>query len=78
MREISLPPSEEWWFKTKCGHCNEVHEAKIYFNLVEKKEMPGSRGDASYIAKCKLCERVSSVEYCDNSHRAYSNQNQQF
>ena len=34
--------------------------------------MPGSAGTATYIAKCKFCERVSNIEYCKDSFRPYN------
>ena len=52
---LRLHEDDDWHFKTKCTKCNEVAENVIYFNLVEKTKVEGSRGEANYIAKCKLC-----------------------
>eukprot|EP00352_Strombidinopsis_acuminata_P003098 CAMPEP_0176383982 /NCGR_PEP_ID=MMETSP0126-20121128/33945_1 /TAXON_ID=141414 ORGANISM="Strombidinopsis acuminatum, Strain SPMC142" /NCGR_SAMPLE_ID=MMETSP0126 /ASSEMBLY_ACC=CAM_ASM_000229 /LENGTH=108 /DNA_ID=CAMNT_0017749389 /DNA_START=164 /DNA_END=490 /DNA_ORIENTATION=+ len=41
-------------------------------------EMPNSRGEANYVAKCKLCERTGSIEYVNNSWKTYSDENEQF
>lgn len=78
LREISLPADEDWYFTTKCTHCNETSDQKIYFKLIEIQDIPGSKGQANYIAKCKFCERVSNVEYLQNSLAVYTNENNQF
>ena len=59
----------------KCTNCNETHENVIYFNLVEKQDMPGSRGQASFIQKCRVCERTGSIEYVGR-HAPYEDQNE--
>ena len=41
---IEIPASQDWHFKVKCASCKEMHENVIYFNLIEKQDMPGSRG----------------------------------
>lgn len=78
LREVSLPADEDWYFTTKCTHCNEISDQKIYFKLTEMQDIPGSKGQANFIAKCKFCERVSNVEYIQNSISAYTDQNQKF
>ena len=50
----------------------------IYFNLVERQDMQNSRGQASFIAKCKNCERTGNIDYIDNSLGKYDDQNQQW
>lgn len=63
LRAIKQSEDADWQFKVKCSNCQEVNENVIYFNLVEKAEIPGSRGSASYIAKCKNCERTGNIDY---------------
>ena len=75
--ELRLEESDDWYFKTKCTQCNEVNENVIHFNLVEKFDIEGSRGEANYIAKCKLCERPGNIEYCQNSLKPYTQQGQE-
>ena len=41
---IEIPDSQDWHFKVRCSSCKEMHENVIYFNLVEKQDMPNSRG----------------------------------
>lgn len=71
MSSISLAIDAEWFFKTKCSSCNEVHENVINFKPCELQELPGSKGYATYIAKCKLCNRTSNIEYQKNTWSDY-------
>ena len=49
-----------------------MSENVIYFNLIEKEKVEGSRGEANYIAKCKMCEQRGYIEYCNNSWSTYT------
>ena len=73
---LSLGAGDDWHFKTKCTHCNENAENVIYFNCVEKTKIEGSKGEANFIAKCKLCERPGSIEYVNNSIKPYTKSEQ--
>ena len=53
---LHLLESDDWNFKIRCTKCNEEAENVIYFNLVEKEKIEGSRGEANFIYKCKMCE----------------------
>jgi hypothetical protein len=68
LTNLRLPLDTEWHFKTKCSNCQEVSEG-IYFVPALSQEMPGSKGKANYVAKCKLCERTGSIDYVVNSHK---------
>ena len=48
----------------------------MFFNLMEKQKIEGSRGEANFIAKCKLCERPGNVEYIPNSCAPYKKSEQ--
>ena len=81
--EVNLPPDEDWHFvvvfssvnacfvQLECSHCREQSE-EVYFNLLDEKEMVGSRGKATYVAKCKFCERVSSLNFVKGSISEYN------
>ena len=71
LHQLYLPESAEWYVRTKCSNCQEESE-RVYFNLNDKVEMFGSKGTANYVAKCKLCERTGSLEYCVNTLKKYS------
>ena len=72
VKDLILRPDSNWWFKTKCDHCKEVHDKIICFKLTDVQQLPGSAGTATYVAKCKFCERVSNIEYCKDSLRPYN------
>ena len=75
---IKALAESDWHFKIKCINCQEVNDNVQYFNLVEKKEIQGSRGLASYIAKCKNCDRTGNIDYIEGSVSKYEDQNSQF
>ena len=75
---IKAPAESDWHFKIKCTNCQHVNENVVYFNLVDKQEIQGSRGLATYIAKCKNCERTGNIDYIENSVAKYDNQNQEW
>ncbi|CCD26593.1 uncharacterized protein NDAI_0I00240 [Naumovozyma dairenensis CBS 421] len=51
----------EYAFDLVCTSCREAHGSPVLINLVEKHEMPGSKGEASFIMKCKFCSKDISV-----------------
>ncbi|KAJ0427131.1 hypothetical protein BJY00DRAFT_271731 [Aspergillus carlsbadensis] len=48
-------------FKVQCTSCREVHPNWVSFNRFEQHEIPGSRGEANFVWKCKLCQRTHSA-----------------
>eukprot|EP00806_Schmidingerella_arcuata_P003851 Macronucleus_4492.p1 GENE.Macronucleus_4492~~Macronucleus_4492.p1 ORF type:complete len:168 (+),score=33.81 Macronucleus_4492:1-504(+) len=68
---IKITPDSDWNFKVKCTNCQELSDNVIYFNLVEKVEIQGSRGTASFIYKCKNCGRSGNIDYVENSLGKY-------
>ena len=76
LNNLHLTEGDDWHFETQCTRCNEKEENVIYFNLVEKEKIEGSKGEANYIAKCKFCEMKGNIEYCNNSLRQYSKNEQ--
>ncbi|AOA61828.1 hypothetical protein PP7435_CHR1-1159 [Komagataella phaffii CBS 7435] len=51
----------EYVFKIQCTSCREIHEKEVSINTIEKHEISGSRGEASFVFKCKICKRESST-----------------
>ena len=76
LTNLHLSESDDWHFKVKCTQCNETSENFVYFNLVEKNKIEGSKGEAHYIAKCKFCDRFGNVEYLPNTWKTYSKSEQ--
>lgn len=54
----------EYTFKIECTSCREQHPKPVTINQYENHEMSGSRGEASFVFKCKLCknEHNASIE----------------
>ena len=73
LSRLHLPVSENWHFNVKCTHCNELHPNTIYFNLTELREVPDSKAEAHYYAKCSLCKREQTILYIADSQKAYVN-----
>ncbi|EEH41969.2 DUF866 domain-containing protein [Paracoccidioides lutzii Pb01] len=48
-------------FKVQCTLCREIHPNWVSFNRFEQHEIPGSRGEANFVWKCRLCTRTHSA-----------------
>ncbi|KAI9930297.1 hypothetical protein AWENTII_007771 [Aspergillus wentii] len=48
-------------FKVQCTSCRETHPNWVSFNRFEQTEIPGSRGEANFVWKCKLCQKTHSA-----------------
>lgn len=53
--------SAEFTFDVVCTSCREAHDSPIMINSFERHEMPGSRGEASFLMKCKFCGKDCSI-----------------
>ncbi|CCC70053.1 hypothetical protein NCAS_0D04720 [Naumovozyma castellii] len=51
----------EYAFDLTCTNCREAHGSPVLINSFEKHEMPGSRGEASFLLKCKFCAKDLSI-----------------
>lgn len=47
--------------QVRCLGCNEVSDKWQVVSSSEKVTLPGSRGEAHYVAKCKLCSKANSL-----------------
>ncbi|OJJ04335.1 hypothetical protein ASPVEDRAFT_43806 [Aspergillus versicolor CBS 583.65] len=48
-------------FKVQCTSCRETHPNWVSFNRFEQHEIPGSRGEANFVWKCRLCQKTHSA-----------------
>ncbi|EAW19116.1 CXXC motif containing zinc binding protein [Aspergillus fischeri NRRL 181] len=55
-------------FKVQCTSCREVHPNWVSFNRFEQHEIPGSRGEANFVWKCKLCQKTHSASIVNGPH----------
>ncbi|KAM3717991.1 UPF0587 protein [Dirofilaria immitis] len=74
----SLEPMGDWtkfrWhLKLKCTNCGEEPDHWQYVIAEDKFNIPGSRGTANMLGKCKLCSRLNSLEIVKDSFRPYKN-----
>uniref|UniRef100_A0A915CAY3 Hflx-type G domain-containing protein n=1 Tax=Parascaris univalens TaxID=6257 RepID=A0A915CAY3_PARUN len=68
----SDPTNFRWYMKLRCMNCGEQPEHWQYVTISEWLEVPGSRGEANLIEKCKLCGRVNSLNIMKDSFQAYN------
>ncbi|CCF60327.1 hypothetical protein KAFR_0J02630 [Kazachstania africana CBS 2517] len=57
----SVQEPAEYTFQISCNNCREVNPAPVLINSVEKHDMAGSKGEASFTMKCKFCSTECSV-----------------
>ncbi|EDK44318.1 conserved hypothetical protein [Lodderomyces elongisporus NRRL YB-4239] len=51
-------------FRIECTKCRTIHDKEIQITQYEKHEISGSRGEASFVFRCKECknEHSASIE----------------
>lgn len=52
----------EYTFKILCTNCREQHGKPVNINRFEEHEITGSRGDASFVFRCKNCKSEHSAQ----------------
>ncbi|CCJ31061.1 unnamed protein product [Pneumocystis jirovecii] len=61
----SLAPSDPfnyyYTFKVQCTSCRETHSNLVKLSRSETVEIPHSRGKASFVWKCRYCQRENSA-----------------
>ncbi|KAJ1345759.1 hypothetical protein KIN20_000364 [Parelaphostrongylus tenuis] len=67
----SDPSRHRWYLKFRCMNCGESREYWQYVVLIEVLEVPGSRGVANLVEKCKLCGRLNTVSIIKDSIGSY-------
>ncbi|KAG4305087.1 hypothetical protein PORY_001257 [Pneumocystis oryctolagi] len=59
---IPSNPSDYYYtFKIQCTSCRETHSNLVKISSSEISEIPNSRGKASFVWKCRYCQRENSV-----------------
>ncbi|QEU59239.1 hypothetical protein KDRO_B05050 [Kluyveromyces lactis] len=62
----------EYTFKLVCTSCREEHDSPIRINRFESHEMPGSKGNASFVMKCKFCGNECSINLTRTKEDLYN------
>ncbi|KAE9414410.1 hypothetical protein Angca_006805, partial [Angiostrongylus cantonensis] len=68
----SDPESHRWYLKFRCTNCGESRDYWQYVVVNEVLDIPGSRGEANLVEKCKLCNRMNTVSIVKDSLGSYS------
>ncbi|KRX81450.1 UPF0587 protein F46B6.12 [Trichinella sp. T6] len=69
----TLEPNNDnfaWQITVKC-QCGEVSTNWHSIYKEEKFDIPGSRGEANFVKRCKVCGKVGSIDIIDGSISAY-------
>lgn len=62
LQPVDVPENPfEYIFKIQCTSCRQVHDKPVNINRFEKHEMGGSRGEASFVFRCKECKGEHSA-----------------
>ncbi|KAK6758273.1 hypothetical protein RB195_015845 [Necator americanus] len=67
----SDPETHRWFLKFRCMNCGEAPDHWQYVVINEVLEVPGSRGEANLVEKCKLCNRVNTAAIVSDSVGSY-------
>lgn len=51
----------EYTFEIQCTACREVHPKEVAINRFERHDIPGSRGEANFVFRCKACKKESNA-----------------
>ncbi|SCU77615.1 LANO_0A00826g1_1 [Lachancea nothofagi CBS 11611] len=55
-----------------CTNCREKNDSRVTVNRLEKHEMSGSRGEASFVMKCKFCGSECSINLEKTEEKLYN------
>ncbi|ODV93479.1 hypothetical protein PACTADRAFT_46616 [Pachysolen tannophilus NRRL Y-2460] len=58
----------EYRFEIECTSCRERHDKPVSVNRFETYEIPGSRGNASFVYKCRSCGSSHSATITKPKH----------
>ncbi|KAF2353121.1 Protein of unknown function DUF866 eukaryotic [Trinorchestia longiramus] len=73
LTNIRVPSQDfDYNLKVQCTSCNEVSDKWQVVSSSESHQLPGSRGEAHYVAKCKLCSKVNSLNVLVNAQGSYT------
>lgn len=61
-----------WNVKFRCTSCGEMGDNFNRLEVSDKTAIPGSRGEANLVIKCKFCSRVNTVDIIPDSVTPYT------
>ncbi|GAQ82592.1 hypothetical protein KFL_001160260 [Klebsormidium nitens] len=63
------PSTFVYYFKVKCTSCNEPSDKESGLTAGEQYDIPGSRGTAHLVQKCKFCGRTGTITLVEGKGR---------
>ncbi|PRT52788.1 hypothetical protein B9G98_00408 [Wickerhamiella sorbophila] len=61
-------------FRVECEGCHEENPKPVDFNAHEKVEAEHTRGEFSFVMKCKMCKRTGTILVHSVSKNGYSSE----
>ncbi|KAK9462272.1 uncharacterized protein V1516DRAFT_674184 [Lipomyces oligophaga] len=58
-------------FEIQCTSCREKHDKYVEVTAWETHEISGSRGEANFVWKCKMCRREGSASFVRQKPNSY-------
>lgn len=52
----------EYTFTIQCTNCRETHDKPVTINRFESHDISGSRGEASFVYRCRICKSEHSAQ----------------
>lgn len=59
----------EYTFRIECTKCREAHDKPVNINRFEQHEITGSRGEASFVFRCRNCKSEHSAQITRTSEK---------
>ncbi|CAD6193652.1 unnamed protein product [Caenorhabditis auriculariae] len=69
--KLEDPSNIQWELKLKCSSCGDVPDRWRYVVANESEPIPGSRGEANYIEKCKGCGHLNTLSILEDCFKPY-------
>jgi len=71
VEKIYVDEDFEYQVKIECSKCHERADSWHAVGSNELLAIPGSRGEANYIYRCKLCKSVNTLNIVKDSRQPY-------
>lgn len=79
VQPVDTPQSPyEYIFKIQCTNCREVHPKPVNINRFEQHEITGSRGEASFVFRCKACKSEHSAQITRTKEKITAEKNREW
>ncbi|OBA20570.1 hypothetical protein METBIDRAFT_43948 [Metschnikowia bicuspidata var. bicuspidata NRRL YB-4993] len=63
LKPVDTPDSPfEYTFRIECTKCREIHGKPVTINRFEQHDISGSKGEASFVFRCKSCRNEHSAQ----------------